>query len=517
MAGNGVTVQVRAIEARHAGLRRRIGWFVDQTRKTIRRPSRLFFISFGYLLLSRWSDIALLVMRLIPKRLSGRSAWNELNFIAGHQLLQLNRPEEAWQYLEQCLRDQGDPHHLFLGAVCLYHGLGRFADAQALLRRANYIRGRQARELGVADFRGRVLDEIWTAHIGHTATLDYVIKLGILEGRDRDDTILYIPPTCHVANRFLLEQVRPLLKLVERSGDLPVGEPAVKSLRFDYLGPRMPDGTTVYFWDLAARTHRRWHAEGRSPLFALPAETQERGWRALRRAGVPPGAWFVSMHVRAGAWKRHHLGLHQVLNAEIATYLPAIAEITRRGGWVIRMGDATMPPLPPLPNVIDYCHSDLRADWMDVFLAACCRFMLGTSSGPAYLPALYGVPSVLTNWWPPAQRPWHAMDLFVPKLHQRIEDGHYLNLSETLAEPFSYCHSIDYLAQVGRVRVVDNDSETIRAAVVEMLDRLAGAGRADANVERLRAEADRIYEACGALGMGQLAGGFVQSNAALIR
>jgi hypothetical protein len=173
MAGNGVTVQVRAIEARHAGLRRRIGWFVDQTRKTIRRPSRLFFISFGYLLLSRWSDIALLVMRLIPKRLSGRSAWNELNFIAGHQLLQLNRPEEAWQYLEQCLRDQGDPHHLFLGAVCLYHGLGRFADAQALLRRANDIRGRQARELGVADFRGRVLDEIWTAHIGHTATLDF--------------------------------------------------------------------------------------------------------------------------------------------------------------------------------------------------------------------------------------------------------------------------------------------------------------------------------------------------------
>jgi putative glycosyltransferase (TIGR04372 family) len=344
-----------------------------------------------------------------------------------------------------------------------------------------------------------------------------VVKLGILEGRDRDDTILYIPASGHVANRFLLKQFRPHLKLVVRPADLPFAESAAKVLRFDYLGPRMPDGTTTYFWELAARTQLRWHAQQRPPLLALPPETEERGWSALRGAGVPPDAWFVAMHVRAGTWKRHHLGLHRVLNAETATYLPAIAEITRRGGWVVRMGDHTMPPLPPMPNVIDYCHSALRADWMDVFLAARCRFMLGTSSGPAYLPALYGVPSVLTNWWPPAQRPWHPMDLFVPKLHQRIDDERNLTLSETLAEPFSYCHCIDYLAKTGPVRVVDNDPGMISAAVLEMLDRLDGSGTVDAEVERLRAQADRIYEACSAHGMGQLAGSFIRAHAALIK
>jgi putative glycosyltransferase (TIGR04372 family) len=515
--GNRVTDQTQGWAVRLGGLDRRIAWFVDQVRRTIRRPSRLFFVPFSYLFLSGESDLALRILRLIPKRLCGRRASNELNFIAGHQLLQLNRPVAAWQYFEQCLRDGSDPQHLFIGALCLYHGLGRFAEAQVLLRRANDIRDNEARQLGVAEFRGRVLDDIWTRHIGHTAGLDYVIKLGILEGRERDDTLLYIPSTSHIANRFLLDQVRPLLKLVERPADLPFGEPAVKVLRFDYLGPRMPDGTTVYFWDLAARTYRRWHAEGRPPLLTFPPETDERGWRALRGVGVPPGAWFVAMHVRAGAWKRHHLGLHQVLNAEIATYLPAIAEVTRRGGWVIRMGDATMPPLPPMPNVIDYCHSDLRADWMDVFLAARCRFMLGTSSGPAYLAPLYGVPSVLTNWWPPAQRPWHAMDLFVPKMQQHIEDGRYLTLRETLAEPYSYCHSVDYLAETQKVRVVDNDPDVICAAVAEMLDRLDRTGTLDAEVEHLRAEASRIYDACGAHGMGQLAGGFVRAHAAFMK
>jgi putative glycosyltransferase (TIGR04372 family) len=153
---------------------------------------------------------------------------------------------------------------------------------------------------------------------------------------------------------------------------------------------------------------------------------------------------------------------------------------------------------------------------MDVFLAARCRFMLGTSSGPAYLPALYGVPSVVTNWWPPAQRPWHAMDLFIPKLHQRIEDGRYLTLRETLAEPFSFCHSLEYLVESRGVRVVNNHPEVIRAAVVEMLDRLAGEV-VDAEARRWREEADRIYDACGCKGMAHLASGLVRAHASLLQ
>lgn len=512
-----MTVQV---QARRAQLGEWIAFILDQSRKTIRRPSRLFIIPFGYLMLSlslsRGSGVALSILRVIPRRWAGRDAWSGLNFGAGHQLLQLNRPEQAWQRFDQCLRDSTDPDHYLPGAVCLYHGLGRFSDAMALLRRANDLRADEARALGVENCRQRVLDNIWASNIGHTAILDYVVKLGILEGRDRDDTILYVPPGSHVSNRFLLEQFKPHLKFIERPADLPFAEPAVKALRFDLLGPRLPNGTTVYLWDVAAETYRRWDGEKKAPLLTFPAETDERGWRALRGAGLPAGAWFVALHVRAGTWKRHHLDLHRVLNAEISTYMPAIAEITRRGGWVIRMGDATMPPLPPTPNVLDYCHSDLRADWMDIFLAARCRFMLGTSSGPAYLPALYGVPSVLTNWWPPGQPPWHSSDLFIPKLHRRIDDGRYLTLRETLAEPFSFCHSVNVLAGSWNIRVEDNDADVIRAATVEMLDRLDGVGTKDTEVERLRTQADRIYDASGCHGMGRLAASFVRAHGSVI-
>ena len=58
------------------------------------------------------------------------------------------------------------------------------------------------------------------------------------------------------------------------------------------------------------------------------------------------------------------------------------------GGWVIRIGDSNLSPLPALANFFDYCRSEMRADWMDIFLLANCRFMLGTNSGPCFVPAL---------------------------------------------------------------------------------------------------------------------------------
>ena len=53
-------------------------------------------------------------------------------------------------------------------------------------------------------------------------------------------------------------------------------------------------------------------------------------------------------------------------------------------------------------------------------------------SRKAFVPPLYGVPAVLTNWWPPGMRPWHASDIYTPKLPKRTADGIDLTLSETL-------------------------------------------------------------------------------------
>ncbi len=488
----------------------------EQVSKTVQRPTRLYDVPFNYLraylawLLVRHPRLVRPALSVLPDSWiatpSGKAFCNGI----ASDLFQNDNPVPAWQCMDRSIR-AGDvtTDEYLMGTMCLYHGLGRFREAMALLERANALGAAETERRGLANLPFRVLDNVWARHIGHTATLDYVVRLGALEGRERNDTILYLPPGSKVANRFLLQQLAGQLRVVEQAADLPFDATAVQALHFDYLAPCLPDGATAYFWDLAGKTYERWHQQGQGPLLKLPTETVARGWAALHGAGVPQGTWFVALHVREAKWDERSAGAHSVLNADIHTYMPAIAEITRRGGWVIRMGDPGMTPLAPLPNVIDYCHSNMRADWMDIFVATQCRFMLGTSSGPAVIPGVYGVPMLLTNWWPPAQRPWHASDLFIPKMLRKLADGQYLTLGATLSEPYSYCHSLRYLAEHEGVGVEDNDPQIIRAAVEEMLVRLENANN-NAEVSELRNRADVIYKSHGVAGMGRLATGFLR-------
>ena len=112
-------------------------------------------------------------------------------------------------------------------------------------------------------------------------------------------------------------------------------------------------------------------------------------------------------------------------------------------------------------------------------------------------------------------RPWHAHDIYIPKLPKRAADATYLTLSETLREPVSYCHSLRHLAGHAGIMVEDNDPDMIRDAVVEMLTRLDGAN-SDADVADLHARADRIYQSHGHFGMATLACGFLRTHGDLI-
>jgi putative glycosyltransferase (TIGR04372 family) len=174
-----------------------------------------------------------------------------------------------------------------------------------------------------------------------------------------------------------------------------------------------------------------------------------------------------------------------------------------------------MTPVPPHGNFIDYGNSAIRADWMDIFILARCRFLIGTNSGPAFIPSLYGTPSLLTNWWPAAERPWHQSDVFIPKILRHISSDRGLTLSETLQEPMASCYSRQHLAAHAGVRLEDNDPGVISAAVREMLDRLDGA-EPDVQTMALRTRADSIYEANGIAGAAQLACEFLRRHGDLI-
>lgn len=501
-----------------------LNFLVVQLIKTLRNPSRiLYFAKKGAL----W--ILVSIFRSLPRWLErwpltiaaqwlGTSA-GELaaaaNYEEGCSHLDRNDPTAAWSCFRRCLETSTDTHHYFVAGVCLMVGLGRFQEAMAIFTCANALRRRKMKALKVANSRLRFLPYLWVGNFGHLAQMDYYIKREILEGRARSDTIFYLSPYNRPPNSFFFEQWRPFITVIEDEAKLPLPLASLNALAVDFLAPHRPDGSTVHLWEIAADTYRRWEAEGRRPLLKFPAEIAAEARELLAQAGMPRDAWFVALHVREAGPGAHHADLHYVLNARIADYMSAIKEITERGGWVIRMGDPKMTPLEPMANVLDYCHSAIRSDWMDVFLLGNCRFFLGTSSGPAYVPPAYGVPCVLTNWWPPAQRPWHSSDIFMPKLY-KTNYGEPLSLAKSLQEPFGYCNSVDYLEETQAVHVEDNSPADIRLAVIEMFERLEKSVHYDDEIVDLRSRADRIYRTADAHGMAQLARDFLKKNKALV-
>jgi putative glycosyltransferase (TIGR04372 family) len=525
-------------QAMQRSVGRIINLTVSQMVKTIRRPSRVFVLPYvcilrptalllghSIVIIFIWCTRALDVWpRGMPKILANMEA--DYQFRRAYSVLNENNPEKAWPIFERCLQLSNDCHHFTVAAVCLHVGLGRMQDAVKLYQKSNQIRlsDRPIADIGECN-KYCLLDDFWARHIGHAAQIDYVLKLRILDGSNPENTILYTPQFDKLPNRFLVEQWKQCLRLIKHANELPFNEKYVQRCALDFYVPSQTGIGKYYLWELAAQTYQRWAEKGCGPLLRLSKEVEDRGRRALAGLGLPHNAWFVGLHVREPNYHSHHRDLHDVLNAKIEDYLPAISEITRRGGWVIRMGDSSMTPLPLLPNVLDYCHSDIRSDWMDVFLAAKSSFFVGTPSGVCYVAQDYGVPCVLTNWWPPAQRPWHRDDIFVPKLLRRKQNGEILSLDETLNEPFGYCNSLTYLEDKHGVIVKDNDPEDIRAAVLEMLERIDGQTSYDQN-DLAMAEcagkiyssaAMRLYDSPGAFGAAALARDFLRRNPSFLQ
>lgn len=306
----------------------------------------------------------------------------------------------------------------------------------------------------------------WTSnigHIGHLAQFIQAKKLGLLP----ENNIKYVLVPDRVANACYLSYLCSL-------GEIDVIHQ--NNYKYFYDHYLLPFCETITVWQtkdgyedlysIINKVYERWRSEKRSPLLKIESDHRERGLKVLEDLNIPADAWFVSLHVKDG--DRSPSNLRDGRNCDIDSYIPAIKAITDAGGYVFRMGDHTMKPLPEMPNVIDYALSPYKSDWMDVFLWACCRFFVGTTSGPNLIPPSFGVPQLWTNATPLAQCsvPF-PNSLMVPKLWYSRTEQRLLTFSEILACPAGWS---ERRTLGDDLVLVDNTADELADGVREMIE-----------------------------------------------
>ena len=225
-----------------------------------------------------------------------------------------------------------------------------------------------------------------------------------------------------------------------------------------------------YIEDAIGFINKKWEKERKPPLLKLKEADSQKGWDILNRVGIPKTENLVTLHVReAGFWNQKENSSDAYRNADINSYMRAVDEIVRQGGFVVRMGDKSMQPLKNKPGFFDYACSPLKSEWMDIFLCASSKFFLGSNSGLCLVPFTFGVPCVLTNWLPLGTRPRSSKDFFIPKLLYSHEKKRILTFEESMKSPLGQCFSSTRLKELNVVPI-DNNEEDILDVVKEMLE-----------------------------------------------
>ncbi len=308
-----------------------------------------------------------------------------------------------------------------------------------------------------------------TEHIGHLATEPDTLLKELRLGRISARRWILLAPPLRVSNRHLLNYWRSHFTVIDSPWlcfllGITSKRIVMKQDLSRYVSKFF--GTQDIY-----PINERWG--DRPPILSLTDEDEAWGQEMLGALGVPPGRWFVAVHVREGGYLPRNEIIQSHRNASIGNAVPAMREIVRRGGVCIRVGDPSMTPLPPIPGVIDYAIHPLKSDRMDVFLCARARFFLGCTSGLAFVSCAFGVPVAHANMIPVETLGLRHCDLSIPKLLWSKRLGRHLAFSEIFGgEAGGFFFTKQYAD--ADIVVEENSPEDIKGMVMEMMERLEG-------------------------------------------
>jgi len=203
------------------------------------------------------------------------------------------------------------------------------------------------------------------------------------------------------------------------------------------------------------------------------------GQKILSQFGLKNTDKFVCLAVRDGTYNKVKdpsnlidYSYHDYRNHDIDNFKLASEELAKKGYFVFRMGVTTAKPFNiNNPKIIDYANSNLRSDFMDIYLGAKCSFCFSTGYGYDQVPYVFGRPIALASLPLGDLRTHSKKFLLLTKHHFLKEKKRKLSMSEIFTYGLAYAYDSRIFKEKG-VELIDYKPEEIKDFVLEMSNNL---------------------------------------------
>jgi putative glycosyltransferase (TIGR04372 family) len=210
-------------------------------------------------------------------------------------------------------------------------------------------------------------------------------------------------------------------------------------------------------------------------------EEEKKGEGYLTKFNLTKNSKFVAISVRDNTYlnrlnKNHNWDYHNHRYQDIDIFKLATEELTKRGYHVFIMGALGSKELKTQnKKIINYGNSNLRSDFLDIYLSAKCTFFISASTGLDAIPRVFRKPILtIISMVNVLQLSGKEFILIRPQL--KISENRILKLDEILSIPFKeqMITSETYKVNTKDIKHIDSSPEEIRDITIEVMDRLEG-------------------------------------------
>jgi len=215
------------------------------------------------------------------------------------------------------------------------------------------------------------------------------------------------------------------------------------------------------------------------PHLAFSKEEAELGRSNLEAIGVK-NADYICVLCRDSAYLKSafpkaDFSYHSYRNVDISSYIPALEMLTDRGYYVLRMGSVVEKEINlSHPMVIEYASNGMRTEFLDIYLSANCRFFMSSGLGLDAVAKIFRRPILYTNIIPiEGIRGECSQDLCIPKKMWIRAERRFMTFREIIESGVGRFYYSLQFEKCG-LEIIDNSSDEIYTAAVEMDERIKG-------------------------------------------